>query len=403
MPVLDGLSAAGQIAEQRIAPVVILTAFSQRDLVERARDAGAMAYLVKPFTKADLVPAIEMAVSRFQEARALEDEVVTLRDRLEVRKLLDRAKGLLQSEHGLTEPEAFRWIQKTSMDRGSACARSRRRCLTRPRRRPRMRLTASLPARRSANPPGHVRGHRTVRSGRNEPGAAFGAMPAFPADTFSTWPPRALPVTTVSDPAAAPRKGETAPNRTPLAYRLQRSAASGQAPRLVSRIRQVSREVHTRAPVLAGDDDLVGGQCPAAVHPGGHARHLSLPGGAVMRRADLDADRGPVRARVQGGAQRTDGLGEHAGRAAVQQAVRAGCCRPPASCRPRAAPKPPEPRCPSARAACPRPCTHEHVQHLRSSPCVPPDPPVPAQVPVTGSLGVRPVLKSGSRDAARDR
>ena len=117
MPVLDGLSAAEQIAEQRIAPVVILTAFSQRDLVERARDAGAMAYLVKPFTKADLVPAIEMAASRFQEARALEDEVATLRDRLEVRKLLDRAKGLLQSRHGLTEPEAFRWIQKTSMDR----------------------------------------------------------------------------------------------------------------------------------------------------------------------------------------------------------------------------------------------------------------------------------------------
>src|SRR5487761_524457 len=117
MPILDGLSAAEQIAEQRIAPVVILTAFSQRDLVERARDAGAMAYLVKPFTKADLVPAIEMAVSRFTEARALESEVTTLRDRLEVRKLLDRAKGLLQSEHGLSEPEAFRWIQKTSMDR----------------------------------------------------------------------------------------------------------------------------------------------------------------------------------------------------------------------------------------------------------------------------------------------
>ena len=117
MPVLDGMSAAEQIAGQRIAPVVILTAFSQRDLVERAREAGAMAYLVKPFTKADLVPAIEMAVSRFAETRALEDEVATLRDRLEVRKLLDRAKGLLQSRHGLTEPEAFRWIQKTSMDR----------------------------------------------------------------------------------------------------------------------------------------------------------------------------------------------------------------------------------------------------------------------------------------------
>ena len=117
MPVLDGISAAERIAAERIAPVVILTAFSQRELVERARDAGAMAYLVKPFTKADLVPAIEMAVSRFAEIRALDTEIGTLRERLEVRKLLDRAKGLLQSEHGLTEPEAFRWIQKTSMDR----------------------------------------------------------------------------------------------------------------------------------------------------------------------------------------------------------------------------------------------------------------------------------------------
>ena len=117
MPVLDGISAAERIAAERIAPVVILTAFSQRELVERARDAGAMAYLVKPFTKADLVPAIEMAVSRFAEIRALDTEIGTLRERLEVRKLLDRAKGLLQSEHGLSEPEAFRWIQKTSMDR----------------------------------------------------------------------------------------------------------------------------------------------------------------------------------------------------------------------------------------------------------------------------------------------
>ena len=116
MPVLDGISAAERIAADRIAPVVILTAFSQRELVERARDAGAMAYLVKPFTKADLVPAIEMAVSRFTEIRALDSEVNTLRERLEVRKLLDRAKGLL-SEHGMSEPQAFRWIQKTSMDR----------------------------------------------------------------------------------------------------------------------------------------------------------------------------------------------------------------------------------------------------------------------------------------------
>ena len=117
MPILDGISAAERIAAERITPVVILTAFSQRELVERARDAGAMAYLVKPFTKADLVPAIEMAVSRYTEIKALDEEVNTLKDRLEVRKLLDRAKGLLQSEHGLSEPQAFRWIQKTSMDR----------------------------------------------------------------------------------------------------------------------------------------------------------------------------------------------------------------------------------------------------------------------------------------------
>jgi len=117
MPVLDGISAAEQIAAQQIAPVVILTAFSQRELVERARDAGAMAYLVKPFTKADLVPAIEIAVSRFQELSALGAEVGTLRERLEVRKVLDRAKGRMQSEFGLSEPEAFRWIQKTSMNR----------------------------------------------------------------------------------------------------------------------------------------------------------------------------------------------------------------------------------------------------------------------------------------------
>jgi two-component system, response regulator PdtaR len=117
MPVLDGISAAERIAVGRIAPVVILTAFSQRELVERAREAGAMAYLVKPFTKADLVPAIEMAVSRFQEIKSLEAEVSSLEDRLETRKLVDRAKGLLQSAHGWSEPEAFRWIQKTSMDR----------------------------------------------------------------------------------------------------------------------------------------------------------------------------------------------------------------------------------------------------------------------------------------------
>jgi response regulator NasT len=116
MPVLDGISAAERVAADHIAPVVILTAFSQRELVERARDAGAMAYLVKPFTKADLVPVIEIAVSRFQEVAALAGEVGTLKERLEVRKLLDRAKGKLQTEQGMSEPDAFRWIQKTSMD-----------------------------------------------------------------------------------------------------------------------------------------------------------------------------------------------------------------------------------------------------------------------------------------------
>lgn len=117
MPVLDGISAAERIVAERIAPCLILTAFSQRDLVERARDAGAMAYLVKPFTKGDLVPAIEMAVSRHEEIAALEKEVSTLSERLETRKLVERAKGLLMAQHGWTEPQAFRWIQKASMDR----------------------------------------------------------------------------------------------------------------------------------------------------------------------------------------------------------------------------------------------------------------------------------------------
>jgi response regulator NasT len=117
MPILDGISAAEQIAKERLAPVLMLTAFSQRELVERARDAGAMAYLVKPFSKSDVVPAIEMAVSRFTEMRALDAEIADLSLRLETRKLVDRAKSVLQTKYGLTEPAAFRWIQKTSMDR----------------------------------------------------------------------------------------------------------------------------------------------------------------------------------------------------------------------------------------------------------------------------------------------
>jgi two-component system, response regulator PdtaR len=117
MPVLDGISAAERITEGHLAPVLMLTAFSQKDLVDRARDAGAMAYLVKPFQKTDLVPAIEMAVSRYEQMAALEVEVADLTERLETRKLVDRAKALLQNSHGLSEADSFRWIQKTSMDR----------------------------------------------------------------------------------------------------------------------------------------------------------------------------------------------------------------------------------------------------------------------------------------------
>lgn len=117
MPVRDGIDAASEIAEKRLAPVVMLTAFSQRDFIEKAREAGAMAYLVKPFTKADLVPAIEVAVSRYQELRTLEGEVVSMQERLATRKLVERAKGLLMEKQALSEPEAFKWIQRAAMDR----------------------------------------------------------------------------------------------------------------------------------------------------------------------------------------------------------------------------------------------------------------------------------------------
>src|ERR1044072_6090308 len=117
MPKMDGIDAAAAIAEKRIAPVVILTAFSQRDLVQRAREAGGMAYLVKPFAKHDLVPAIELAVSRFAEFAALESEVATLTDRMETRKLVERAQGLLMTKQDLSNTVGFRWIQRTAMDR----------------------------------------------------------------------------------------------------------------------------------------------------------------------------------------------------------------------------------------------------------------------------------------------
>ena len=117
MPRRDGIDAAAEIAAKRIAPVVLLTAFSQRDLVEKARDAGAMAYLVKPFSISDLIPAIEVAISRFSEITELEREVADLGERLETRKLVERAKGLLQAKHAMTEPEAFTWMQRAAMDR----------------------------------------------------------------------------------------------------------------------------------------------------------------------------------------------------------------------------------------------------------------------------------------------
>ncbi|HPB72197.1 MAG TPA: response regulator [Phycicoccus sp.] len=117
MPVLDGLSAAEQIGSQRLCPVVMLTAFSQTELVERARDAGVMAYVVKPFTAADVTPAIDIALSRWAELKELEDEVADLGDRLETRKAVDRAKGVLMTKLKISEADAFRWIQKTAMDR----------------------------------------------------------------------------------------------------------------------------------------------------------------------------------------------------------------------------------------------------------------------------------------------
>ena len=115
MPVLDGISAAEKIIT--IAPVLMLTAFSQRELVERARDAGVMAYVVKPFSIGDLVPAIEIAISRHLQMRSLADEVADLHERLETRKIIDKAKGVLMSALNLSEPQAFSWIQKAAMDR----------------------------------------------------------------------------------------------------------------------------------------------------------------------------------------------------------------------------------------------------------------------------------------------
>ncbi|MES9091254.1 response regulator [Cutibacterium acnes] len=116
MPKMDGITAADKIAEDRICAVVMLTAFSQRDLIKRAKEAGAMAYVVKPFDASDVIPAIEIAVARFAEIRGVEDEVMDLEERLESRKIVDQAKGILQASLDLTEPEAFRWIQKTAMD-----------------------------------------------------------------------------------------------------------------------------------------------------------------------------------------------------------------------------------------------------------------------------------------------
>ena len=117
MPVMDGITAAEEIGAAKICPVVMLTAFSQTELVERARDAGVMAYIVKPFTAADLGPAIDIARHRWTEMKALEGEIADLGERLETRKQVDRAKGILMKKLKITEADAFRWIQKTAMDR----------------------------------------------------------------------------------------------------------------------------------------------------------------------------------------------------------------------------------------------------------------------------------------------
>ena len=117
MPKMDGISAAEKIMKEVSCAVVMLTAFSQKELVERARDAGAMAYVVKPFTPAELLPALEIALSRHAEIQSLENEVADLQDRFETRKVVDRAKGLLMENMEMSEPEAFRWIQTTSMNR----------------------------------------------------------------------------------------------------------------------------------------------------------------------------------------------------------------------------------------------------------------------------------------------
>ncbi len=116
MPGLDGLSAAREITSDRQAAVLILTAFSQRDLIEQARDAGALAYLVKPFQRSELIPAVEVALGRFREMQALFDQNSTLEEQLETRKLVDRAKGLLMDDHAFSEADAFSWIQKRAME-----------------------------------------------------------------------------------------------------------------------------------------------------------------------------------------------------------------------------------------------------------------------------------------------
>jgi two-component system, response regulator PdtaR len=115
MPGMDGLSAAREITSERLAAVLILTAFSQRDLIDQAREAGALAYLVKPFQKSELLPALEIALGRFTEMRALEQEVKTLEEQLETRRLVDKAKGILMDQLGFREQESFTWIQRTAM------------------------------------------------------------------------------------------------------------------------------------------------------------------------------------------------------------------------------------------------------------------------------------------------
>jgi len=282
-----------------------------------------MAYLVKPFTKADLVPAIEMAVSRFAEIPPLDTEIGTLRERLEVRKLLDRAKGLLQSEHGLSEAEAFRWIQKTSIGPPPHHAQGGR----------------SRHRGQHGRPRGNARSHSPEARGKaRNPGGRW-CRARLPRPTRCLLGPPGLAVTTLATSRPEVQKHAIAGPRfaalsSAADYSLFHSRGSvplASSAGTRSLIRQVSRDVHTRRPA----ESEITMSYVAIVRPpcARVATAVTSPSRAprLMRRADLDADHHPAQPGVQGRAQRSDGLREHAGTRPRAAGRTAGCFRPPAS------------------------------------------------------------------------